>query len=301
MELPPEFKETIISVHGSTGKSWLLNFDGLIDYCENKWRFKLMEHYKLSFNFVAPVVLGNNSKAILKLGVPSAGINNEMAALKAYNGNGFCKLLDANPERGVLLLEYLHPGKPLTTITNNAEATKIAAGLVKAMKCSVPRFSFSFPSIQDQVKSFSRPREQFNGGTGPIPEEFVIQAESFYKYLSGTMHDVYLLHGDLHHENILSAADNSWKAIDPKGFIGETGYELIPFLMNDLKGRDVLATVTERINIFSEQLNLDRDRIIKWAVYRSVLSLCWKMEDNMKITADDLEIAGVFYKMSVGL
>jgi len=300
MELPPEFKETIISVHGSTGKSWLLNLDGLIDYCENKWRFKLMEYYKLSFNFVAPVVFEDDSKAVLKLGVPSAGINNEAMALKVYNGNGSCKLLNEDTKRGILLLEYLHPGKPLNIITNNAEATKIAADLVKAMKCNVPHFSFPFPSIQDQAKSLHRMREQFNGGTGPIPEEFVIQAEAFFKYLSTTMHNVYLLHGDLHHENILSVGD-TWKAIDPKGIIGETGYELIPFLMNDLNGRDVLKTVTERINIFSERLNLDRDRIVKWAVYRSVLSLCWKIEDNMPVTSDDLEITEVFYKMSVGL
>jgi streptomycin 6-kinase len=299
MELPAEFKETVINVNGDAGKKWLLNFDNLVTYCEDKWRFKLMPHYKLSFNFVAPVELEDGSKAVLKLCVPSAGMNNEMATLKAYNGNGFCKLHDADTGRGILLLEHLY--EPLTAVTDNVKATKIAAKLIREIKSEAIGIFHSFPVIADHAKSILFLKEKFNDDTSLIPKEFLKQAEVFYKYLSNTMNDAYLLHGDLHHENILSACGNSWKAIDPKGIIGETGYELIPFLMNNLNGRDISAIIEERINIFSEELLLEKDRIIKWAVFRSVLSLCWKIEDKMTITANDLEIAGVFYEMSIGL
>lgn len=42
------------------------------------------------------------------------------------------------------------------------------------------------------------------------------------------------MHGDLHHENILSSVREPWLAIDPKGLIGESEYEVISFLLNNV-------------------------------------------------------------------
>jgi streptomycin 6-kinase len=103
-----------------------------------------------------------------------------------------------------------------------------------------------------------------------------------------------LLHGDLHHENILSAGNSTWKAIDPKGVIAETACELIPFFMNNLEGKHIAAAISERINVFSEELKIDRARIIHWGIFRSVLSAYWKIEDGMPITPKDLIICECF-------
>jgi streptomycin 6-kinase len=104
------------------------------------------------------------------------------------------------------------------------------------------------------------------------------------------------LHGDLHQENILSAQGGEWKAIDPKGIISETGYELTPFLINDLEGKDIATTINKRIEIFSNLLKIDRERIIQWGIFRSVLSAYWQMEDNLPITGKDLMMCEVFYQ-----
>jgi streptomycin 6-kinase len=45
-----------------------------------------------------------------------------------------------------------------------------------------------------------------------------------------------LLHGDLHHFNILSARREPWLCIDPKGMRGHPGYEVGPFLLNEDHG-----------------------------------------------------------------
>jgi streptomycin 6-kinase len=42
-----------------------------------------------------------------------------------------------------------------------------------------------------------------------------------------------LLHGDLHHDNILHDG-NAWVAIDPKGLIGDPAYEIAPLLCNPI-------------------------------------------------------------------
>ena len=41
-----------------------------------------------------------------------------------------------------------------------------------------------------------------------------------------------LLHGDLHHWNILSDADRGWMAIDPKGVIGASCLDVGRFINN---------------------------------------------------------------------
>ena len=43
-----------------------------------------------------------------------------------------------------------------------------------------------------------------------------------------------LLHGDLHHDNILSATRAPWLIIDAKGLVGDSGYDLGAFLYNPI-------------------------------------------------------------------
>jgi streptomycin 6-kinase len=43
--------------------------------------------------------------------------------------------------------------------------------------------------------------------------------------LLATQRDVVVLHGDMHHENILKFSSRGWLAIDPKGLVGERGFD----------------------------------------------------------------------------
>ncbi|MDB5023043.1 MAG: kinase [Mucilaginibacter sp.] len=293
IELPDEFKNIIISIYGKTGEKWLAGLDGLIDHCLHKWRLKLLPAKKLSYNFVVPVVFENGSKAILKLGVPGAWIMSEIAALKAFNGIGFCKLLDAEPEKGVMLLENIEPGEPLNILCDDAAATKIVAGLINDMQQANPVSDYPFQTAANWYNNLVNLHEEFDN---IVPQYLFTQAIAAYKSLETHLQDQRLLHGDLHQENILSAGTGKWKAIDPKGIIAETACELTPYLMNDLNGKDISVTISDRINVFSEELKIDKIRIIKWGAFRSVLSVYWKAEDNLLITPEDIMICESFYK-----
>jgi streptomycin 6-kinase len=135
-------------------------------------------------------------------------------------------------------------------------------------------------------------------GNADIPEYLFKNAVSAYKAIESAPHQQRLLHGDLHQENILSAQNGEWKAIDPKGAISETGFELTPFLINDLESKDIAATINKRIEIFSDLLKIDRERIIQWGIFRSVLSAYWQMEDNLPTTDKDLMMCKVFYGLN---
>jgi streptomycin 6-kinase len=81
-----------------------------------------------------------------------------------------------------------------------------------------------------------------------------------------------LLHGELHHENILAAERAPWLAIDPKGVIGEPAYETGALIRNRLLNLSdlpqAIRVLTHRVDQLSEELNLDRTRVRDWSWLR---------------------------------
>ena len=92
-----------------------------------------------------------------------------------------------------------------------------------------------------------------------------------------------LLHGDLHHENLLKN-NNGWLAIDPKGFIGDPAFDVSAYIHNpipELLGqRKPIEIINQRINGCAEQLNFSTQRIHDWLYVKSILSWVWCLQDN---------------------
>jgi streptomycin 6-kinase len=219
-------------------------------------------------------------------------LRSEIAALRLYNGRGVCRLLDADVERGMLLLEHLEPGHMLSTLEDDDRATRIAADVMKTLWESSNDFSrlittevvtTRFIQLKDWFDGFQSLRQRFNGGTGTIPKHLVETAESLSRDLLSENKDEMLLHGDFHHFNVLESA-RGWLAIDPKGVIGPRGYELGPFLINPvpdfLNGSRPIVQTQRRIAILSEMLDLERERIRAWGVCHAVLSAWWCIEGS---------------------
>lgn len=95
-------------------------------------------------------------------------------------------------------------------------------------------YNTSVPTISDLADGIKNMRRYYAGQPSPFGETIIRKVESLFPELISSQKEVYLLHGDLHHGNILQSY-SGWKLIDPKGVVGETEYELIPFLMNQLQ------------------------------------------------------------------
>ena len=110
------------------------------------------------------------------------------------------------------------------------------------------------------------------------------EAETLFAELSASMAAPVLLHGDLHHDNILAAQRHPWLAIDPKGLIGEQAYETGALLRNPLQQLlqvpQPSRILSRRIDQLAEELALDRMRIRGWGLAQAVLSAWWSVEDH---------------------
>jgi streptomycin 6-kinase len=140
-------------------------------------------------------------------------------------------------------------------------------------------------------------RQHLQTGTGTLPESLVRKVETLLPHLSSTIKNPRLLHGDLHHENILWAQEHGWMAIDPKGLRGELEYEVIPFLMNNFPQQDAVTATKFRVDTFVTELNLQRDRVLSWALCFAVLSAWWSIEDHTEGAEQSIEAALVFKQL----
>jgi streptomycin 6-kinase len=282
--VPSEFARTMIGLYGDQGVAWLSNLPALIGEYERRWSIHVLPPFdNLSFNYVAPALGANGRELILKLGVVNPELLTEIEALRLYDGRGCVQLLAADPDGGALLLERLRPGTPLSTLTDDEQATSIAANVMRQLWRPVPP-DHSFPSVAKWAAGLGRLRQHFGGGTGPFSPPLVERAETLFEELLTTMAEPVLLHGDLHHFNILAAERQPWLAIDPKGLIGEPAYEVgallrnpFPYLLKMPNPRGILA---RRVDQLAAELGFDRARIVGWGLAQAVLSAWWCIEDG---------------------
>lgn len=280
MLIPPEFSRKIVDVFGESGTAWLAALPALLAECEERWQIAVQPPFPLSYNYVAPATRLDGSEVVLKLGVPSADSRSEIAALRHYGGRGIVALLDADDGRGIMLLERISPGTPLAELGDDESMTDIAAAIMVDLWRPPPP-NHAFPTVETWSLALPRLRARYGGTTGPLPADLFALAESRFADLFSSQGESMLLHGDAHHENILRAERKPWLAIDPKGVIGDRGYETGSFLCNQLLHlRNPKQALARRVDQLAERLDYDRARLIAWGLAYAVLSACWSAEDH---------------------
>jgi streptomycin 6-kinase len=296
------------SIFGDDGRQWIADLPALIDGCSQRWGLTEVQPVpNLSYNFVAFAKRGDE-KMVLKIGVPNRELTSEMATLRLFNGEGACRLIDYDEEKGFLLLERLQPGVMLSTMEDDEEATHIAADVMSKIwrsgldVLSGDSYSTSdskFIRLSDWFDGLKRLRVMFNGGTGPLNGNLVDRVEQSAKDFFAENHKPVLMHGDFHHFNILSS-ERGWLVIDPKGVIGPAAYEVGPLLINPwgdlLNGNNYRLMTKRRIDILHEKLGFERERIREWGLAHAILSAWWGIEDNT-----GWEYAMSFAEMIAGL
>jgi streptomycin 6-kinase len=281
MGWPHRFRQSVLGAFPQ-GEAWLRSLPQLLRDCEDRWQITLGPPFELSFNYVAPAVDAGGNPVVLKVGVPNAELTSEIQTLRLYDGDGAVRLLEFDTERGVLLMERLMSGHSLATLSdagNDEEATRIAARLMRQLWRPLPA-GHSFATVEQWASGLKRLRRRFAGRTGPFPERLVEMAERRFDELLFSSSSPVLLHGDLHHLNILKSKD-AWEAIDPKGVAGEPSYEICALMLNPTSRHSNDRQIQRRrLEVLKEELGLDSQRLLGYAIAHAVLSVWWSFEDS---------------------
>ncbi|WP_426503925.1 aminoglycoside phosphotransferase family protein [Dactylosporangium sp. McL0621] len=277
-----EFRRNVTAVWGEAGARWLDALPATLGEVAVGWGLTVGAPYDLTFHFVAAATTAAGEPVVLKLGVPGGdSLAEESRALAAFGGRGAVRLLRADLGRGALLLERAEPGVRARDVPD-AEATAAVAGVMRELH--VPQHDTAEPLLPDvlgQVRAFDRHLARFPGDD-PLPRAFVATAAGLMRELCASAPSRVLLHGDLHHDNVLSAGRAPWLAIDPHGLTGDPGYEIGSWLFNpEPADRDpaLLALVPGRLERLAELLGQPLDRLVAWGFVKAVLCDVWTAEN----------------------
>ncbi|EKT4505028.1 aminoglycoside phosphotransferase family protein [Pseudomonas putida] len=93
--------------------------------------------------------------------------------------------------------------------------------------------------------------------------------------------DVAVLHGDIHHGNVLDFGQAGWLAIDPKGLYGERGFDYANILCNpDEASALAPERFARRIALIADASGIDCRRLLQWVLAWTGLSATWMLEDG---------------------
>lgn len=279
--LPQKFVKVIVGAFREDGRLWLQSLPEIVRQIERAWAISVKDPFpNLSYHFVAPCVVSGGAEAVLKIGFPgeTANILREAKMLEFLGGANSVELWRFDADRFAFLLEKLTPGENLKTISRDDEssAARIAARVMRDFWRKPPE-NVDFPSLEDWFGGFEKAEK--TSFSGP----HLKRARRYFEELNDAAEKM-LLHGDFHHENILSATREPFLAIDPKGVVGGIGYDVAVFMTNQARWledepdrRDKIAAAVET---FASAMEIEPRNIRKWTYAQSVLSAWWTFEDN---------------------
>ncbi len=305
MHVPPSVPESLArattAMRGPAGVEWLRLLPALVADIQQRWSLSVGSPFPgIWANWVAPAALPDGTPCVLKLSFPQdMEFKTEAEALRLFDGRGACRLLRLDRDLGAMLLERCTPGAPLTTVADDEQAMSIATDVLRRLWRPAPP-DHPFPLVSDWARGFDRLRWRYEGGTGPMPAAPVERAEALFAELIPSQAEPVLLHGDFHHDNVLSARREPWMAIDPKGVVGEPAYDAATLLREppDLAHAPNAGQVLERrLDQLAEALGLDRNRLHGWALAQAVLSAYWSLEDGHGVWEEALIFARLLSEM----
>jgi streptomycin 6-kinase len=276
-------KRKILDVHGANGAHWLAQLPELVAECARRWSLEVLPPFPVeSYSFVAPAIRSGDEPVVLKVGVPAQELTCQIAALRYWDGSGICRLLDADAERGFILMERVLPGDPLKTIPNDEQVTEIALDVMQRLWKPAPA-QHSFPTIGEWASDLQKLRLRFGGSTGPFPKKMIERAEGQFAELLNDGSQPMLIHGDMNWGNILRAQRQPWLVIDPKGVVGNPLYDVATFL-NDppdgLADTELAGLWARRIVQTAEKLAVEREQVKAWAQAHLILAGYWTYEEH---------------------
>jgi streptomycin 6-kinase len=117
------------------------------------------------------------------------------------------------------------------------------------------------------------------------------QAAATARHLFAEPRDIVVLHGDIHHGNILDFGSEGWLAIDPKGLLGERAFDFVNILRNpDHETALAPGRFQRQVTVIAATARLNRVRLLQWTLAFAGLSAAWIMGDRDD-AAMDLAIA----------
>jgi streptomycin 6-kinase len=275
------------------GEEWLESLPAIVAACAEQWSLTVGAPFADgNVSLAVPVERLSGEPAVLKVNFPEPESEHEADALAHWGGQGAVRLLESDPSRRALVVERCLPGDKLWTIADDEEATRIAAEVLSRLSRSVSADSSFRPlALEAERWAFELERDWHALGR-PFERRVLGEALSACRELGPEQGPAVLLHQDFHGGNVLQSERAAWLAIDPKPLLGEREFDAASLLRDRrwlLAEPGMSSVMRRRLDLLSEELRLDRERMRRWGV---VHALAWGVSSR-GVEADMVECARI--------
>lgn len=198
-----------------------------------------------------------------------------------WNGEGAAKVLKYNKK--ALLLERISSQLPSLTEMVKAGRDDEASEIICAVAAQLHTPRAQAP--QELI-----PLTEWFKDLWPAAMKYgdvISQCAALAEELLANQQDIRVLHGDLHHENILHSAKRGWLAIDPKHLIGERTFDFANIFCNPTQEVAVDERRLKRqLKVVAKAAQLPEKQLLKWVAAWAGLSASWTLDDG-----DDASLA----------
>lgn len=229
-------------------------------------------------------VLCNGQAAVLKVTM-EAEEQKGMRVLEWAGGRGgFVPVLRSATDAILMPRLSDEPSLARISIQDDAASTSILVGALNRIHRELP--GDGLPPVTTLDRWFA----ELLDARGLHPG-ILLEGKLVAERLLASQCDISLLHGDLHHRNLLQNAEGEWTAIDPKGLVGERTFDFVNILRNP-DGHDALARdrFSARVEQIAREADLSSRRLMEWTLAFCSLSAVWWMSDGVEPVLD-LQIA----------
>ncbi|HET9379430.1 MAG TPA: aminoglycoside phosphotransferase family protein [Streptomyces sp.] len=224
-------------------------------------------------SLVVLVRRADGAPAVLKLAPRRARPGSEGAALAHWGGRGAVQLLEEPSGDGALLLERLHPEVSVRSLPE-AKALLEAAGVLRRLWVDPPA-GHAFETVAERTgrqAGAMRASAARDAEVAPLVEvALAARAE-----LLAAPPEERLLHGTFRQSKVLAGDRVPWLAVGPDPVVGETAFDLARLVRDRVE--DLIAqpsgasTTRRRVKRLAESLEVDRERLRGWTLFRAVES-----------------------------
>lgn len=190
-----------------------------------------------------------------------------------WNGDGAARVMAR--DRDAILLERAEGARSLAELVRNGrddEASRIICGVVA--KLHAP--SAHPPDGLIPLPLWFRELELTATQRGGI----LLKSAAAARELLANPRDVVALHGDVHHDNILDFGARGWLAIDPKGLLGERGFDYANIFCNPKEAAAAPGRLSRQASIVAKASGLEGARLLQWILAYAGLSAAWLLNEG---------------------
>lgn len=285
----PVFQKNVISAHGDGGRTWLSTLPALVHSIAQELGLSdLKPVVDLSYNFVATARKDRDAHVILKISPPDVAITSESAWLKRFSPVT-PQVIATNAEQNYLLMERVFPGTSLKGFFSEKDDDVATTEIARTI-CSLRQNSVQiegYRHLAELEKDFDALSEF---GFSTVAQK----AKGLWQDLNADRSKDTLLHGDLHHDNILRDGIG-WKVIDPHGYVGSPVSDCGVMIFNPIDRYTAhlprSEVVERRLRILADVTGDDLQEIKAWCFCKTVISAAWNVRNFQAQARNQISLA----------